>query len=514
MRITNKIIQQNAVTNINNNKVLEDKYNTQMSTGSKITRPSDDPVVAIRALRLRTNLSQVTQYYEKNVPDATSWLKVTEASINTTIDVLTDMNQQCVKGSAGYDTASDRQKILESLQALRDEIYSTGDADYAGRYVFTGYRTGLSLSFATDAAQAPSYKITEQLSSSNIEDITYIDVAGLDKVTTANIGTTKETDVTSNTVHRIRLAYDNCDDTKPTISYNGGNDTITTTVMSVNGATDPYIAATTLTAGAIYVPETGEILLSDDAYNKLQATIDDPSTSGVDEGEIQITYDKSEFTSDDLRPEHFYYCQTTATNTDGSVTKKEYNKEFLDPLNVEAQIISYDVGYNQSVRVNTLASEVYTLDIGRDVDELVTSIQNVIDMEKTISDLEELKSRSDTTTTPTAAEVDERLVAANKAYDMLNDKLQKDFEAGITKTQSYIDNANTALTAVGNRQSRVDLVSNRLGAQQTSFKELTSDNEDVDITEVAINLSSVELSYQAALMATGKIAQTTLLNYL
>ena len=52
MRITNKIISNNSVTNINRNKVLEDKINTQLSTGSKINRPSDDPVVAIRALRL------------------------------------------------------------------------------------------------------------------------------------------------------------------------------------------------------------------------------------------------------------------------------------------------------------------------------------------------------------------------------------------------------------------------------------------------------------------------------
>lgn len=65
MRITNKIIQNNAITNINGNKVLEDNLNTQLSTGKKITRPSDDPVIAIRALRLRTNLSEVQQFYKK-----------------------------------------------------------------------------------------------------------------------------------------------------------------------------------------------------------------------------------------------------------------------------------------------------------------------------------------------------------------------------------------------------------------------------------------------------------------
>ena len=87
MRITNKIISNNSVTNINRNKVLEDKINTQLSTGSKINRPSDDPVVAIRALRLRTNLSQVNQYYKKNVPDAESWLDITESAITTVVDI-------------------------------------------------------------------------------------------------------------------------------------------------------------------------------------------------------------------------------------------------------------------------------------------------------------------------------------------------------------------------------------------------------------------------------------------
>ena len=58
-------MQNNSLSNINTNKILQDKLNTQMATEKKINRPSDDPVVAIRALRLRTNVSQVTQYYEK-----------------------------------------------------------------------------------------------------------------------------------------------------------------------------------------------------------------------------------------------------------------------------------------------------------------------------------------------------------------------------------------------------------------------------------------------------------------
>ena len=94
MRITNKIMLNNSLTNINNNKILQDNLNTQISTQKKITRPSDDPVVAIRALRLRTNLSEITHYHEKNVEDAKSWLSVTEDALGTVSEVITDMYEE------------------------------------------------------------------------------------------------------------------------------------------------------------------------------------------------------------------------------------------------------------------------------------------------------------------------------------------------------------------------------------------------------------------------------------
>ena len=161
MRITTKVIQNNTLSNINNNKVLQDKLSNQMSTQKKIDRPSEDPVVAIRALRLRTNVSQVTQYYEKNIPDAESWMKVTEDALTSVAEVVTDLITQCQKGSSEKLTTSDRKTILDAITALRDEVYATGNADYAGRAVFTGHRTDTTLKFTK--AETKNYSITEQL---------------------------------------------------------------------------------------------------------------------------------------------------------------------------------------------------------------------------------------------------------------------------------------------------------------------------------------------------------------
>ena len=83
MRITNKMMTNNMMGNINKNKINMSNLENQYSTGKKIQRPSDDPIVTVRALKLRTNLSELKQYYEKNIPDAMSWMDVTESSLTT-----------------------------------------------------------------------------------------------------------------------------------------------------------------------------------------------------------------------------------------------------------------------------------------------------------------------------------------------------------------------------------------------------------------------------------------------
>ena len=61
----------------------------------------------------------------------------------------------------------------------------------------------------------------------------------------------------------------------------------------------------------IYVPDTGEVLLGKNRYEKLMACKDDPSTSGKNEGEIRVTYQKDHWVKGDLRPEHYFACTST-----------------------------------------------------------------------------------------------------------------------------------------------------------------------------------------------------------
>ena len=104
--------------------------------------------------------------------------------------------------------------------------------------------------------------------------------------------------------------------------------------------------------------------------------------------------------------------------------------------------------------------------------------------------------------------------AADKAYTYIRQNMHDLMGDTIKKVQGYLDVTNVAVTDNGTRMSRLDLISNRLMEQQTTFRTLQSENEDVDIADVAINLSSAELTYNSSLMATSKIMQTTLMNYI
>lgn len=524
MRITNKIMQNNSLSNINTNKILQDKLNTQITTEKKITRPSDDPVIAIRALRLRGTLSELTQYHDKNASDAESWLKVTEGALGTAVSIIDDMYEQCNKGASDDMNVENRKAMLTALKNLQSEFYSAGDVDFAGRNVFTGYRTSTKLTFQEDTSR--TYRITEQLSWKNIDTITYINTKNLADVNEHNYNdgnhNVVEEDITDKEVARIRLGYTNLDhDSTPQITDHAGNSitytnptgtsvTVTVQTKSLYGTANPY--ETLKDDEAFFVPETGELLLGKNVKEKLASMTDNPLTQGVDESELRISYDKTDWKKGDLNPVNYYACSTvdrtvTGTNVTRTETMK-YNGGWQTG-EFKEQVIEYDVGFNQKLRVNSTAGECFNQDIGRDVGELIAITEQVGTMEAVRDALKEIVAANETD-----ADAEARLDAAEKALTKLKDKMQKMFSAGMTKFKAYQDNVNKANTNCGTRSARLDLIKDRLKSQLTTFDELASENENADTVQLTIELSSAELSYEAALLATGKIVQTTLLNFL
>lgn len=497
MRITNKIIQNNSLTNINSNKVLQDKLSNMISTEKKINRPSDDPIIALRSLRLRTSVNQTDQYRSKNVEDGKSWLTVTEDAINTLSDIITDVRKQYVKGASDTLTVSDRRIIHENLEALSQEIFNTGNADFAGRYVFTGYRTDTTLTFQKQ--EDVRFEITETKDSYTQDTIKFVHQDPND-----------ETLVTDNTINRIRLSYDKLEASEgvrlavkttpdPDPEHPLPLTDITVVTRSITDAESPYDYVLNNPGRAVFVPETGEILLGKNLK------VDGKELTPENILDCEVTYVREKWAKGELRPQHYFKC----TDITDPADPIKYNHDSTPDGE-----ICYNIGVNQSLRINTTASECFNHSIVRELQDVIRAIKDVEENEAEITRLESEYAKIPETDTFGLKAKQNEIDAAKKAQTFLGEKLHSLFSKGISFGDAHLAKNSLALTNCGTRSKRLELIENRLDTQLSTLKELKSENEDADMAETAIRLSSAKYAYDASLMATSKSIQQTLLNYL
>ena len=525
MRITNSMMTANTKANINTNKVNADKLNTMTASGQKITRPSDDPVVAIRAMRLNTSLTELEQYYGKNIPDADAWFTDTETALTQTDDVLSSIREKLNQASSQENVTSNVKDILEELKQLKDQVYAIGNADSAGRTVFTGYRTGEMLTFMEQ--DTIKYEITEKFTKDDLETFKYVKgTASINDAGQAFIGNTvydgtlniyNEEMVEEVTAYRIRLSYDNLDEN---ITVDGAPFTVNK--KSISGLDQDAIDDIyTPTSGANFIKETGELILSKDAYDTL-----------IQAGGISINYEKSDWQKGDLRPEHYFMCKTPKDATDPRTYSAtypngiEYNYNRLDPAGNPTtedvtggtiqgfieQDLSYEIAFNQTIVINTHASDVYSHDIGRDIDELIKVTQQMVNAEDKVSKLQ--NKIDNATDEEELKKLNVTMGALKKEEALVKEKMHSMYTSAITAFKGYSDDVNKQIANLGALTARLEMTKNRVKDQKSNVKELADQNINCDLSETAIDLKNAELALEAAQLAAGKIAQQTLLNYI
>ena len=116
MRVTTKMINNSMMANITKNKDNLDKLNNQYTTGNKIQKPSEDPIIAVRTLKLRKTMSEIKQYTEKNIPDAMSWMDVTTSSLESMNDIMTSIYGYLNQGATDILSASERKTVAKKLK--------------------------------------------------------------------------------------------------------------------------------------------------------------------------------------------------------------------------------------------------------------------------------------------------------------------------------------------------------------------------------------------------------------
>lgn len=450
MRITDTMLMNNMLLSSMRNRQALDKLQQQYHTLKKIQVPSDNPIVAARALRFRTNVSEIEQY-KVNVKDGISWMSVSEQAMYNTREILDDIRERCVQGASGNLEIEDQKAIASEIKQLRQQLTLEANVNYAGRYVFSGYKTDEKYIFDKDQPDL-KYEITEIFRG---EDIKAVDVD-------------LETQV-----YRYRLGYKGIlsdvtklqyiDSNNPSPSLTVVNITVQDGKFYTLDENNNQIEVKNFEEGKVYISkETGELFFNNKDVEKIK--------------EFSFTYEKEGFESGDINPMHIYQCEQFITKDNGttwqSQGKHTPTKESLD----------YSIGIGNKMGVNSLGKDFLTPDLLRDIDELIDDIENY--------DPEIIDKK------PHAISLTQR------------------FNAMLGKMDQHLAIVSKEHSDIGSRMKRLELTENRLSEDKINFQELMSENEDVDLTEIVMLLNNQELVYQASLMASAKILQPSLVNFI
>lgn len=128
-----------------------------VTTGKKISRPSDDPTLANRSMSIRSSINGIVQYQE-NTKLAKSVLDSSEAAVSSIADQMYQLQQ--VASQAGDGALSDVSKtsLLAQIKDIRQRVLGLAGTKYLDRYLFSGTSGDTAPIAATGANPPYSYQ--------------------------------------------------------------------------------------------------------------------------------------------------------------------------------------------------------------------------------------------------------------------------------------------------------------------------------------------------------------------
>ncbi len=504
MRITNSIISNNMLLNLNRNMTKLNKLENQLATGKKIQFPSDNPIIAGKGLKLRTNLYENEQY-QKNISDATAWMNMTEKAIDNISGLTSKIRELCVQGASSTLSKSDREKILEEIKQLREQLVQESNASNAGRYILGGYKTDEKIMF-----DAPVTK-TVQLS---------------DKFKAAEMKNVIEND---NFVYK--LPYGNVENVELTIDGETYDTIGSAGCIVIEKSSTDADAYTPPIPGAVktvhLIKETGELV-----FDKThQSSITDP---------IEVKYEKTRFEAGDLNPVHYFDTIETVTIGGSVGSLNSSNKVQLNQQNIlQDSINSMTIGGISPTQIIYTDSSDTSVSLGPlevrvDKDSgLITagsgfaSGDNVeIDYFKVVNDVdyEKIEYEVSVNTKMMVNTLGKNVITIDMIKDidtLINDVTRLDSEhlsKVFGKAMSNIDTHNKNIlknqAGVGSKMNRLELIRSRLENDNINYVQLVSDNEDADMADTITQLKTQSTIYQASLAAGAQIIQKSLVDFI
>ncbi len=496
MRVTTKGIYDNIIANLG--VIAEDLKNANevVATGKRINSLSDDPLGLNTVLNLRSARSNIEQLH-RNISIARTWLNSVESALGSVIDLVVDANVLCIQMANDTIGADQRVVAATTIQTYLEKLKGLANADVNGRYIFAGSKTDAA-PFEIDGtyngdSNPFSVKIGKNM---NIE-------AGRDGeavfgapevpiVSTSEMTVNGGGGVTDKTYTFTVTTGGTVEDNDSIIHWENDNLPVDSGDVLIDSGAGVY------NFGGILLEFTDGTLVEDNSFSlktdgtgapvEFIATVSDCranealATYTFTVGGAGGTIGTDAITLD-------WECKGTldpfaTVVKDGTIVIPASGGEVtVDGMTVD--FVSGILEDGESFVITTDVHKVPTLQPPSDWHWTTTS-GGEDDIFKTLLDLK------------TALETD----------DVAEIQVQMD------RLDRHINHINAIISDTGQKEIRLDIRNKIIGDLDFAYTERISKLEDADIIHAVVELKAKEMAYQAALTATGKAMELSLVDYI
>ncbi|MDV5225117.1 flagellar hook-associated protein FlgL [Providencia rettgeri] len=142
MRLSTNMIYHQRLQDMNNAQSRWMEAGSQLASGKRVSKPSDDPQASSQAVRINQSENRNQQYVSSRGFAKTGMLL--QMSVLTQMnDVTTQIDTTIIQASnQGPLSDSDRESLADQISGLKDQLVALGNTtDGNGRYIFAGFKS-------------------------------------------------------------------------------------------------------------------------------------------------------------------------------------------------------------------------------------------------------------------------------------------------------------------------------------------------------------------------------------
>jgi len=149
------MLSNNLLRNLESAQGRMDQLQNQLSSGQRISRPSDDPVGIQNAMRLKSNISSVEQW-KNNADAALAQMNTSDSAMGDMTSMLQRVRELAVQGANGTLAPADKEAIADEVDQISAQLKMMANTQVGSKYIFSGTATDKELIPASGTSNANS----------------------------------------------------------------------------------------------------------------------------------------------------------------------------------------------------------------------------------------------------------------------------------------------------------------------------------------------------------------------